>query len=193
MSKNKTTHTSDEKPIDKFFIAFGARRFYNTRTKSISLKFSSKSPKVDPVRALTFKDEFNRPIKSISYQHILYRMEGNEHLIIEGKPNCASQINANFMDILSVFPTINKELRPSTLFVEEKPSKKIDNIKKITIKGNIKELTFSLDDPKGLYKSPFKNSYLRRPEGEDPVPYKLIYQNALAFKSYIGNSYITII
>lgn len=158
-----------------FLDDYGTRITYNEERRTYSLVFSSRSSNIDPIEALKLKERLKCPITHVKYQHITYRVEGKDHLVIKGGKHCTGQISAKFMNILSIFPRIATELNAGKLYSIQKPISKIDRIKKLTIKGNIRDLTFSLDDPAMIDKSPFKSVYFDRPDGEDPVPYKFTH------------------
>ncbi|KAK8860574.1 hypothetical protein M9Y10_012239 [Tritrichomonas musculus] len=158
-----------------FLDDYGTRITYNEERKTYSLVFSSRSSNVDPIEALKYKERLKSPITHVKYQHITYRVEGKDHLVIKGGKHCTSQISVKFMNILSIFPRVVTELKADKLYSIQKAVSKTDRIKKLTIKGNIRDLTFSLDDPKKIDKSPFKSVYFARPDGENPVPYKFAH------------------
>lgn len=180
---------------DSFYEHFGGHKNYNKETKSFEIEFDENSPKADPIKALEFKRVWKVPITSVTYQNITYRMEGKDHLIIEGKENCAKQISYNYMNILSVFPYVveetitvepeNPNLRPYQVKIAV-PTKKIDQITKLSIRGHIEDLTECINDPHGNHRKPFQEVYFPRPENEDPCPFKFVHLETIDLSGCVG-------
>ena len=82
-----------------FLDDYGTRITYNEERKTYSLVFSSRSSNVDPIEALKYKERLKSPITHVKYQHITYRVEGKDHLVIKGGKHCTSQISVKFMNI----------------------------------------------------------------------------------------------
>ena len=69
-------------------------------------------------------------------------------------------------------PNPNAKPIPTRIAV---PTKKIDQINELTIKGYIEDLTLCIDDQNSRFTSSFKEIYFPRPQGEDPCPFKFTH------------------
>lgn len=164
----------------------------NSEEKTYSLEFNE-SPNIHPEKHFDLKKKLKYPIVSVSRNNIIYRTEDDgDTLVIEGKENCQERINVTFMTLLSAFPFVyfeqievyKPEISPKPFLVTYRYVKdEIDHIKKIVIKGYIKDLTA---DEKEEYESPFNAIIFERPEGEPDMPFKFTCLETIDLSECIG-------
>lgn len=130
------------------------------------------------------KNVTTMPIHSSQYKGINYFMYDQENISISGEIECDKRINSIVLFSLSCFPSIGFQevyvydpiQRKNVKKTQYIPNSKIDTIKSITIKGNIKYLDHCINESSFYDESkvPFNRIQLPNVKDEDPIPFRFM-------------------
>ncbi|KAK8883860.1 hypothetical protein M9Y10_042960 [Tritrichomonas musculus] len=142
------------------------------------------------------KQHVKKPITVTSYQNITYSCPDPENLVIEGEGSCAERINFCVMTSLSCFPVLTTSdviiydpvQRRNRTYYQYRAGGKLDEIKTITIKGNIARLDETTGAERDDVVAPFNQVLYPNVQNHDdpPFPFRFTHLEKIDLQGCTG-------